>query len=163
MTLLSEEGELHLLGAEHLLQLLEALGPPLPQHGDVEVVSLPHLAHSLLVLAGESRRGEVQGLRSLMQLTQLLPRLLQQGLQPLRRILLLLNMWLLTQTCHSVPFKGDHELVGDHAVGAEQLGAREAVGNSRRVDGLTGGARGGGLGVASARGHQLLSADVDRS
>ena len=60
-------------------------------------------------------------------------------------------------------FEGNHELMGDHAVGAEQFGAREAVGNSRRVDGLAGGARGGGLEVASARGHQLLSADVDRS
>ena len=58
----------------------------------------------------------------------------------------------------------NHELVDDHAVGAEQLGAGEAVGHGRRVDGLAGGAyRRGDLEVATTRRRQFLPAEVDRA
>ena len=54
--------------------------------------------------------------------------------------------------------------MGDHAVGAEQLGAGEAVGHGRRVDGLAGGAyRRGDLEVATTRRRQFLPAEVDRA
>ena len=41
-----------------------------------------------------------------------------------------------------MPLEGNHELVGNDAVGAEQLGAGEAICHSSAVDRLAGGARG---------------------
>ena len=51
--LLAVDGECHLLGAVGLLQLPGQLGPPLLQHGHVELVRLVHLAHRLLVLPSQ--------------------------------------------------------------------------------------------------------------
>ena len=121
LTLLTKEGELDLLSAECLLQIFDALGPPLPKHRHIKVVRLTNFAKRLLILRGKSRGCEVEGLRSLLQLSQFLPSLLQQSFQPVRRVVLLLDLRLLAEAGNSVPLKGNHELVGNDAIGQSSL------------------------------------------